>query len=174
VGSRPSLLCWHSWTRHRSPTIAIYRQDRQRDLAIGKVMVDPFGGEIFASLINFHRFDGSILSQLTDNIFALRISVRICGVGDLKRKASEGQPGVPGAGAYPRTLSLSGGRSAFRQKSAVPQVARGTRCKSGARNSAFEPTDTLIARNVTSSSCRRARPRSGLHGRIHQVPAQGW
>jgi hypothetical protein len=47
-------------------------------------VVDPFDGEIFAGPIDFHRFDGSIRPQLTDDIVALRIGVRICGMGDLK------------------------------------------------------------------------------------------
>ena len=62
----------------------MYRQDRQRDLAIGNVVVNPFGGEIFAGLIDFDRFDESIFPQLTDDIIALRIRIRICGVGDLE------------------------------------------------------------------------------------------
>jgi hypothetical protein len=65
-------------------SIAICCEDRQRDLAIRNVVVDPFGEEIFSGLIHFNRFDGSIFPQLADNIVALCIGVRICGVGDLK------------------------------------------------------------------------------------------
>jgi hypothetical protein len=65
-------------------SIALCCEDRQRDLAIGNVMVDALGEEIFAGFIDFHRFDRSIFSQLADNILALCIGVRIRGVGDLK------------------------------------------------------------------------------------------
>src|SRR5262249_55936103 len=65
-------------------SIAICREDRQRDFAISNVVVDPFGEEIFAGLIHFHRLDRSIFPQLADNIVALCICVRIRGMGDLK------------------------------------------------------------------------------------------
>src|SRR5438105_1946926 len=45
----------------------------QRDLTIGNVVIDPFGQELFAGLINLHRFDASIFSQLANNVVALRI-----------------------------------------------------------------------------------------------------
>ena len=65
-------------------SIAIRCEDRQCDFAISNVVVDPFGEEIFAGLIHFHRLDKSIFPQLADNIVALCICVRIRGVGDLK------------------------------------------------------------------------------------------
>ena len=37
---------------------AICSEDRQRDLTIGDVVVDSFGGQIIARTIDFHRFNG--------------------------------------------------------------------------------------------------------------------
>ena len=59
-------------------------ENRQCDLTIRDVMVDPFSDEIFACSIRFHRLDRSIFPQLADNIVALCICVGIRGVGDLK------------------------------------------------------------------------------------------
>jgi hypothetical protein len=65
-------------------SIALCCEDRQRDLAIGNVVVDARCEEIFAGFKDFHRVDRSIFSQLADNVVALCIGVRIRSVGDLK------------------------------------------------------------------------------------------
>ena len=62
-------------------------QARQRDISIGNVVVNAFGGETWPGLVDFLRLDRSIFPQLTDDIVALFIRIRIRGVGDLKRKA---------------------------------------------------------------------------------------
>ena len=105
------------------PSIVIYHQPRQNDLAISNVAVDAFGREILAGLIQLLRLDRSIFPQFADDMVALRIRVRVRGVGDLKCKASKGQAGVPGAGSYPQSAFIVRRALVFCQKSAAPQVS---------------------------------------------------
>ena len=77
-------------------------QPRQRDLAIGNVVVDMLGQEILTGLIYFHGFNYSTSRQFGDDMVALGICVRIRGVGDLKCQSSERQAGVSCAGPDPK------------------------------------------------------------------------
>jgi hypothetical protein len=86
-------------------SIDIYHRARH-DLAISSVVVDAFGGETWAGLIHSLRLDRSSFPQLTDDIIALCIRIRIRSVGDLKCKASYGQAGVPSASSNPENAFI--------------------------------------------------------------------
>ena len=74
--------------RRSEPSWVFDHQTRQRDLAIGYVMVDMLGQEILTGLIDFHGFDCSTFRQFGDDMVALGIRVRIRGMGDLKSESS--------------------------------------------------------------------------------------
>jgi hypothetical protein len=63
-------------------------QPRQRNLAIGNVVIDMLGQEILTGLIHFHGFNCSTSRELGDDMVALGIGVRIRGVSDLKSESS--------------------------------------------------------------------------------------
>ena len=63
-------------------------QPRQRNLAIGNVVVDMLGQEILTRLIYSHGFDCSTSREFGDDMVALGICVRIRGVSDLKSESS--------------------------------------------------------------------------------------
>ena len=63
-------------------------QPRQRDLAIGNVVVDMPGQEILTGSIYFHGFNCSTSRELGDDMVALGICVRIRGASDLKSESS--------------------------------------------------------------------------------------
>ena len=63
-------------------------QTRQSNLAIGNVVVDALGEQIFTGLIYFHSLDCSTSRQLGDDMVALGICIRIRGVRDLKCESS--------------------------------------------------------------------------------------
>jgi len=63
-------------------------QPRQRNLAIGNVVIDMLGQEILTGLIYFNGFNCSTSRQFGDDMVALGICVRIRGVSDLKSESS--------------------------------------------------------------------------------------
>ena len=74
--------------RRRELAWVFDHQPRQRDLAIGNVVVDMLGQEILTGLIYFHGFNCSISREFGDDMVALGICVRIRGVSDLKSESS--------------------------------------------------------------------------------------
>ena len=67
---------------------ASYDQTRQCNFAIGNVVVDAFGVQIFTRLIYLHSLDSSTSRQFGDDMVALGVCIRIRGVGDLKCEPS--------------------------------------------------------------------------------------
>lgn len=74
--------------RRRELAWVFDHQPRQRDLAIGNVVVDMLGQEILTGLIYFHGFNCSTSREFGDDMVALGICVRIRGVSDLKSESS--------------------------------------------------------------------------------------
>ena len=116
----------------------LHCQTRQRNFTICYVVVDPFSKQILSGLIFLHRLDRSIFHQLGDDIVALSVCVRICGMGNLKCQSSERQAGVSCAGPDPKNaLNL-------RWPVGVQPETRGSPCILGTRQ-AQRPKSYVMA-----------------------------
>ena len=98
---------------------------RRRHLAVGDVVIDVFASQMLAGLNRTDfRYD-SAYSQLVDDVIALCVRIRICGMRDLECEPRYGDAGVLGARPDPMDACSIGRTVGVEPETRISEIGLG-------------------------------------------------